>query len=67
MEKVWQPGNLVARKFLKNKALAESLWILFLHFFTSKQFGGSVKEIISLFLGNGHIFDQFFHNIPKMQ
>ena len=24
MEKVWQPGNLVARKVLKNQALAES-------------------------------------------
>ena len=24
VEKVWQPGNLVARKFFKNQALAES-------------------------------------------
>ena len=26
VEKVWQPGNLVARKFLKNQALAESFF-----------------------------------------
>ena len=26
MEKVWQPGNLVARKFLRNQALAESFF-----------------------------------------
>ena len=46
VEKVWQPGNLVARKFLKNQALAESFWILFPHFLTSKQLGRSVKEIM---------------------
>ena len=52
VEKVWQPGNLVARKILKNEALAESFWILLLHFLTSKQFGESVKE-------NGNIFDSY--------
>ena len=26
VEKVWQPGNLVARKFLRNQALAESFF-----------------------------------------
>ena len=67
LEKVWQPGNLVARKFLKNQALAESFWILLLYFLTSKQFGESVKDMMLVFLENGYIFDPFFHNIPKME
>ena len=49
VEKVWQPGNLVARRILKNEALAESFWINLLHFLTSKQFSESVKEIILVF------------------
>ena len=55
VEKVWQPGNLVARKFLKNQALAESFWIFLLHFLTSKQFVKSIKEMIPVFLENVHI------------
>ena len=50
VEKVWQPGNLVARKFLKNQALAESFWILLLYFLTSKQFSESVKDMLLVFL-----------------
>ena len=57
---MWQPGNLVARKFLKNQALAESFWILLPHFFTSKQFSESIKDMMLVFLENGHIFDPFF-------
>ena len=67
MEKEWQPGNLVVRKFLKNQALTESFWILLLHFFTSRQIRGSVKEMISVFLENGHIFHPLFHKIPEKQ
>ena len=67
VEKVWQSDNLFARKFLKNQALAESLWILLLHFLTSKQFGESLKEMMLVFLENSHIFDPFFHNIAKME
>ena len=65
----WQPGNQVARKFWKNQALAESFWILLLlpHFLDSKQFGESIKEIILVFLANGHIFYPFFNKIPKIQ
>ena len=44
VEKVWKPGNLVARKFLKNQALAERFWIFLLHFLTSKQFCKSIKR-----------------------
>ena len=55
VQKVRQPGNLVARKFLKNQALAESFWILFPHFLAVKQFGGNRKGIILVFLQNGHI------------
>ena len=54
-----QPGNLVARKFLKNQALAESFWILLPHFITTEQFCGNRKEIILVFLENGHIFYNF--------
>ena len=50
VEKVWQPGNLVARKFLKTQALAESFWILLLYFFTSKQFSESVEDMLLVFL-----------------
>ena len=57
---MWQPGNLVARKFLKNQALAESFWIFLLHFLTSKQFGKSIKEMILVFLENVNIFIHFF-------
>ena len=32
-----QPGNLVARKFLKNQALAESFLILLPHFLTIRE------------------------------
>ena len=67
VEKVWQPGNLVARKILKNEALAESFWILLPHFLTSKQFGETVKERILVFLENDHISYLFFDNIPKIQ
>ena len=67
VEKVWQPGNLVVRKFLKNKALTENFWILLLHFLTSRQIRGSVKEMISVFLENGHIFHPLFHKIPEKQ
>ena len=59
VEKVWQPGNLVARKFLKNQALAESFWILLPHFVAIEQFGGNGKEMILVFLQNGHIFHNF--------
>ena len=59
MEKVRQPGNLVARKFLKNQALAESFWILLPHFVAIEQFGGNGKEMILVFLQNGHIFHNF--------
>ena len=66
MEKMWQPGNLVARKFFKDQALAESFWILLLHFLISKQFGESIRNRLA-FLEIGYIFYPFFHNIPKMQ
>ena len=59
VEKVRQPGNLVARKFLKNQALAESFWILLPHFVAIEQFGGNGKEMILVFLQNGHIFHNF--------
>ena len=62
---MWQPGNLVARKFWKNRALAESFWIFLLHFLTSKQFVKSIKEMIQVFLENVHILYRFFHNMPK--
>ena len=52
VEKVWQPGNLVARKFLKNQALVERFWILLLQFLISKQFSENVKQMILLFLEN---------------
>ena len=57
---MWQPGNLVARKFLKNQALAESFLIFLLHFLTSKQFGKSVKYMLLVFLENGNIFIHFY-------
>ena len=60
MEKEWQPGNLVVRKFLKNQALTESFWILLPHFLTSMQFGENVQEIILVFLEIWHLFDPFF-------
>ena len=53
VEKVRQPGNLVARKFLKNQALAESLWILLPHFLPIKQFSSNRKVLV--LLQNGHI------------
>ena len=62
VEKVWQPGNLIARKFLKNPALAESFWIFLLHYLTNKRFGKCIKEIILVFLENVHIFCPFFYN-----
>ena len=65
VEKVQQPGNLVARKFLKNQDLTESVWIHLVHFLAIKQFGARVKEMILILLQNGHIFDPFFHNIQK--
>ena len=65
VEKVWQTGNLVIRKFLKNQALAENFWILLLHFLTIRQIRGSVKEMISAFLENGHILDPLFYKIPE--
>ena len=67
MEKVRQPGNLIAKKFLKNQALAESFWILFPHFLTSKQFDKKRKRNYISIFRNGHIFDPFLHKIPKMQ
>ena len=54
-----QPGNLVARKFLKNKALAESFWILLPHFIAIEQFCGNRKEMTLAFLQNRHIFYNF--------
>ena len=35
--------------------------------FTSRQIRGSVKEMISVFLENGHIFHPLFHKIPEKQ
>ena len=67
VHKVRQPGNLVARKFLKNQVLAESFWIFPLHFLKSKQFGKNVKEILLLFFKKIVIILSIFHNIPKMQ
>ena len=55
VQKVRQPGNLVARKFLKNQALAESFWTLPSHFLMIKQVGGNGKEILLVCLQNGHI------------
>ena len=49
-QKVRQPGNLVARKSLKNPILAERFWSLLLNFPMMKQFGGSIKEIMLAFL-----------------
>ena len=43
VEKVRQPGNLVARKFLKNQALTESFWIFLPHFLAIEKFGSRVK------------------------
>ena len=43
VEKVWQPGNLVARKFVKNWTLGESFWILLPHFLAVKQFDGKFQ------------------------
>ena len=62
-----QPGNLVARKFLKNQTLRESFWILFPFSPAIEQFGGGVKEIILILLEKGHIFYPFFHNTTKKQ
>ena len=62
-----QPGNLVARQVLNDQALGESFWILLLHFLTNRQIRGSIKEMISVFLENGHIFDPLFHKIPEKQ
>ena len=59
VQKVWQPGNLIARKFLKSKALEKSFWILLQHSLTITQFGGSVKEMIIVLLQNGHTFHTF--------
>ena len=59
VEKVWQPGNLVARKFFKNQALAESFWILLPHFIATEQLCGNRKGIILVFSENGHIFYNF--------
>ena len=52
VEKVWQHGNLVARKFLKNQGLAERFWILLPDFFAIKQFSDNGKETILVFLQN---------------
>ena len=38
VEKVWQPGNLVSRKFLKNHALAESFGSFSCSFSQAKNF-----------------------------
>ena len=57
---MWQPGNLVARKFLKNQALAKSFWILLLYFLTCKQFGDSVKDMMLVFLKMVIYLIQFF-------
>ena len=37
VQKVWQPGNLVARQFLKNDTLGESFGIPLLHSVAIKQ------------------------------
>ena len=58
----WQPS---CQKDFKNQALAESFWLLLRHFLTIKQFGGSIKEIIAVFLQNGHIFHPFISWYPK--
>ena len=46
---MWQPGNPVARKVLKNQTLTESFWILLPLFLAIKQFGGNIKEIILVY------------------
>ena len=54
----WQPS---CQKVFKNQDLAESLWILFPHFLTSKQLGGSIKGILrkwDIFLINFFIISQ---------
>ena len=65
VQKVWQPS---CQKVFKNQALAESFCILLQHFLAINQFSGSVKEIIVVFLQNGHnIVCPFYHDIPKKQ
>ena len=57
VQKVRQPGNLVARKFLKNQALAEIFLIFLPHFLTIKQFGACAKGMIIVFLQKGHNYN----------
>ena len=57
MQKVWHPGNLFARKVLKNQTLAERFWILLPHFLTIKQFGACAKGMIIVFLQKGHNYN----------
>ena len=66
VEKLWQPGNLVARKFWKNKALAESFWILFLHFLTIMQFNENVKEMILASFRKWSFYYPYSYIIPNM-
>ena len=60
----WQPSY---QKVFEESVFGRNFLILLLHFLISKQFGEKVKEIISVYLENGHIFDPFLNNIPKMQ
>ena len=50
MQKVRQPGSLVATKVLKNSALTERFWILLPQILVIKQFGVSEKEKKLVFL-----------------
>ena len=55
VQKVCQPGNLVARK---NDTLTEKFGIPFSHSLAIKQFSGSVKNITSL--SDDHCFYKIF-------
>ena len=49
----WQPS---CQKVFEESGSDRKFWILLPHFFTSRQIRESVKEMISVFLENGHIF-----------
>ena len=66
VQKVRQPGNLVARKF-EESVSGTKLWDPSPAILKIKQLGNSVKEMILVFLQNGHIFYPFVPNIPKKQ
>ena len=49
VEKVWRPSF---QKVFEESCSCRKFWILLLHFLTSKQFCGSVKEMIEVLLKN---------------